>query len=56
MLVDLRLNPEDAYLVKRNLDGTTIVTIPFDALMRAFNAYQANRAHFESAAQQETRQ
>lgn len=56
MLVDLRLNSEDPYLVQRTPDGATILTIPFDVLMRAFNAYTANRAQFETAAQKETRQ
>lgn len=56
MLVDLRLDSEDPYLVQRTPDGRTVITIPFHVLTRAFNAYTANRAQFEAAAQQETRQ
>jgi hypothetical protein len=56
MLVDLRLNSEDAFMVQRTPDGRTVLSIPLDVLMRAFTAFHANRAQFEQAAQQETRQ
>lgn len=56
MLVDLRLAHDDPFLVQRTPDGRTVLTIPFEVLTRAFNAYSANRAQFEAAAQQETRQ
>jgi hypothetical protein len=53
MLVDLKLMPADAYMVQRAPDGRTTISLPLEVLTRAFAAFQANRAHLESAAQQE---
>lgn len=53
MLVDLKLDRADCFMIQRQVNGDTTITIPFDVLTRAFAAYHSNPAHFDNAAQQE---
>jgi len=55
MLVDLKLDRSDCFMIQRQVNGDTTITIPLDVLSRAFAAYQSNQAHFDAAAEQERR-
>lgn len=56
MLVDLKLQATDMFMVQRGPDGQTTLSIPLEVLTRASAAYIANQAHFDGAAKKESRQ
>lgn len=53
MLIDLKLADSEMFMVRRDADGTAVLTIPLETLNRAHAAYIANQAHFDAAAKQE---
>ena len=53
MLVDLKLADSEMFMVRRDADGTAVLTIPIETLNRAHAAYLANQAHFDDAVKQE---
>lgn len=50
MLVDIKLEPQDAFQITRNADGTTRLTIPLELLIRSHATYLANKPRFDDAA------